>query len=395
MRASLEVDQSYPRSAPLRPLRVRAFRRVWSASMISFAGTWMQLVTVPYVIDQITHSSAWVGVSAFCMLVPIMFVAPFAGSWSDRCSRYDVVLWSQAIQLAAAAGLWVLWSTGSASRGAILAVVIFAAVGNGIQNASMASFVPELVPPQNLVAAVRLTISLQAAARAVGPALAGLVLGAWGPSAAFGLNALSFVPLMVAVAVSPRHPGTGKAGNVWSEFRDGVRHLRERHALWTAALLMTALGLFGLCVLQLAEPVARHVLHVGPEAYGLLVGAFGVGGVVASIATITLGDRFSRASVAAGALAGSIGAVALLGAAPDLTVGIAAMGLLGVGGTCAMMAIVTSAQANTTNAYRGRTIALLNVAFNGGVPIGGLVGGILGELIGLRERSSVTRARGR
>ena len=106
----------------------------------------MQTVTVPYVVDQLTHSTALVGVSAFCAFFPATVVAPLAGSLADRYDRRSVLIWAQVVMMAMATALWALWSTGAATTALILVCVVISGLGAGITTAAWQSFVPQLVP---------------------------------------------------------------------------------------------------------------------------------------------------------------------------------------------------------------------------------------------------------
>ena len=149
----------------------------------------MQTITVPYVLDQLTHSTVWVGVGAFATFFPATVVGPLAGALADRHDRRTILLISQVILMASALTLWGIWVTGVATPPLIVAVVVVGAVGAGITIAAWQAFVPQLVPPEAMVSAVRLNAMQFTGARAFGPALAGLVLAEFGPGTAFLANA--------------------------------------------------------------------------------------------------------------------------------------------------------------------------------------------------------------
>src|SRR5437870_3394171 len=109
----------------------------------------MQIVTVPYVIDQLTHSTSWVGLAAFCALFPIAVVAPAAGVWTDRYPRRTLVLCAQGAMAGAALGLLVLCATGTARPLSILACVTVSAAGLGIINVCNSPYISELLPPEH------------------------------------------------------------------------------------------------------------------------------------------------------------------------------------------------------------------------------------------------------
>jgi MFS family permease len=370
----------------LAAMRHRDFALFFSAALLSNTGTWMQTITVPYVLDQLTHSTVWVGIGAFCTFFPATVVGPLAGSLADRYSRRTVLLCSQVVLMASALALWGIWVGGVATPALIVGCVTIGAVGAGINIAAWQAFVPQLVPPEALISAVRLNGMQFTGARAFGPALAGLVLAQFGPGTAFLANALSFLLVIGALLmIAPRPIGVvSAAGSVLSHFRDGMRYVRERSVLVVAVLGALFSSLFGVSMIQLAEPFARQVLHEGAGAYGLLVAAYGAGAITGSIVTVARGDAVRRSTLTIIGFAIFIGAELTFGLAPAYA--IALVGLYGVGlaQVFAMVSCQTAVQVNVDEHYRGRVLSIYVMSFFAGTPIGALVGGIAAEWIGLR-----------
>src|SRR4051812_44822133 len=258
-------------------MHYRDFSLFFSAALLSNTGTWMQTITVPYVLDQLTHSTVWVGVGAFCTFFPATVVGPVAGSLADRYSRRTVLLCSQVVLMLSALALWGVWVSGIATPPLIVGCVIVGAIGAGITIAAWQSFVPQLVPPEAMVSAVRLNGMQFTGARAFGPALAGLVLAQFGPGTAFLANALSFLLVIGALLLIRARPQkmAAAAGSVLAQFRDAIRYIRKRAVLIVSVLGALFSSLLGVSMIQLAEPFARQVLHEGAGKYGLLVAAYG------------------------------------------------------------------------------------------------------------------------
>ncbi|MDQ1430979.1 MAG: hypothetical protein QOF40_1581, partial [Actinomycetota bacterium] len=277
-------------------MRHRDFSLFFSAALLSNTGTWMQTITVPFVLDELTHSTVWVGLGAFCTFFPSTVVGPLAGSLADRYSRRTVLLCSQVVMMVSALALWGVWVSGIATPLLIVGCVVVGAIGAGITIAAWQAFVPQLVPPETMVSAVRLNAMQFTGARAFGPALAGLVLAQFGPGTAFLANALSFLLVIGALLLIAARPvATGGAhGGVFAHFREGIRYVRRRDALVVAVLGALLSSLLGVSMIQLAEPFTRQVLHEGAGKYGLLVAAYGVGAILGSIFTVARGDAFRR-----------------------------------------------------------------------------------------------------
>ncbi len=372
-------------AGPFAPLRDRDFKRFWLTGLLSNVGTWMQVITVPYALDQLTHSSTVVGVGAFFMFFPSVLAGPFAGSLADRYSRQRVLQIAYCVSMLMAALLGVLWSTGLASPVSIIAVVTVAAVSQGISISTSRAFVTQLVPHETMLGAVRLDILSFQGAKAAGPGLAGLVLGTLGPAVAFYANAASFVGIVIALSIIHARPmkEAAQAGNVLAHFWEAVQHVRRHETLRACILLTLVLALLGQSVIQLVEPFTRRVLDVGAGRYGLLVAIYGMGAIIGSLLTV-YGGAWRRSQTVV--VSGAVLFVAELGfaLAPSYEAAIALGVLLGAAWVISGVAIQTAIQANVDDAHRGRVLAIYFSAFFTGGPIGALICGIVGDLLGLR-----------
>ena len=155
---------------------VRAFRTLWLTSVVSQAGSFMQSVTVPFILHDLTDSNAWVGLSVAASMGPAVVMAPLAGTLSDRFDRRRILSTANLIQLVSASALWLLAVTGHLTPGRVIGLLVVGGVGSGIQYATQLALVPLLVPPSHLATASRINSVTYPAARSVGPAIAGVVL---------------------------------------------------------------------------------------------------------------------------------------------------------------------------------------------------------------------------
>ncbi len=375
-------------------LRHRDFAIFFSAALCSNTGTWMQTITVPYVLDQLTHSTVWVGVGAFATFFPATVVGPLAGSLADRHDRRTIMLVSQVVLMTSALALWAVWVSGVATPELIVGIVVVGAVGAGITIAAWQAFVPQLVPPEALVSAVRLNAMQFTGARALGPALAGLVLAEFGPGTAFLANALSFllvIGALLLIAARPIAKATD-AGGVLSQFRDALRYIRRRAVLIVAVLGALFSSLLGVSMIQLAEPFARQVLHEGAGKYGLLVAAYGAGAITGAVVTVVRGDVIRRSTLTVVGFAIFVVAELTFGLAPVYALALVGMYGIGLAQSFAMVACQTAVQVNVDEHYRGRVLSVYVMSFFAGTPIGALIGGILASFIGLRETIVVSAA---
>jgi MFS family permease len=371
---------------PLAAFHYKEFSVFFGAGLLSNTGTWMQTVTVPYVVDQLTHSTALVGLSAFAAFFPATIVGPLAGSLADRYDRRSVLIWAQVVMMSMATALWATWATGVANTPIILGLVVISGLGAGITTAAWQSFVPQLVPRPVLLSAVRVNSMQFTGARAFGPALAGLVLATLGPSAAFGFNALSFLAVIGALLmIVPRPPVvTGSGVKVLAHFRDGIRYVRQRPALYVSVLMVILIALFGVAIVQLIEPIARPVFDVGAGEYGLMSAAYGLGAVIGGVFTVAYGETFRRSRLAFVGLALMAAGDLVLGVAPEYGLALVALLAMGLAQVLCMVSCSAAIQVNVDEPYRGRASSMFTMSFFAAAPIGALVGGIVGDLLNLR-----------
>jgi MFS family permease len=384
--AAADVPMGDATGGALVALKHRDFAVFFSAALCSNTGTWMQTITVPYVLDQLTHSTVWVGVGAFATFFPATIVGPLAGALADRHDRRTIMLISQLVLMASALALWAIWVTGVATPALIVACVVVGAFGSGITIAAWQAFVPQLVPPEALVSAVRLNAMQFTGARAFGPALAGLVLAEFGPGTAFMANALSFLLVIGALLLIAARPmaKVADAGGVVEQFRDGLRYIRRRAVLIVSVLGALFSSLLGVSMIQLAEPFARQVLHEGAGKYGLLVAAYGAGAITGAVVTVARGDVLRRSSLTVVGFAVFIVAELTFGLAPVYALALAGMFGIGLAQSLAMVSCQTAVQVNVDEHYRGRVLSVYVMSFFAGTPVGALIGGIVAAWIGLR-----------
>ena len=374
------------------PLRHRDFALAWWAGLVSNIGSWLQTLAVPYVLYVLTGSKTWLGFSAFAMFFPAVLIGPLAGTLADRFERRRIILASQTVQMGAAAALWALWVVDKANPWSIVACLLVSSVAQGLNLASWQSFVPQLVPEDDMLGAVRLNSMMFTTGRTVGPAIGGLVLGAFGAATAFGLNAISFVGVIVALlAVRPRATEQAPAGEHWlRQFRDGWRYTRARDGLFLPVLMTTCVALFGQSLLQLAPAFATDDFHVDEAKYGLLVAAYGVGAVLGSLAMSAYGDHLPRSRTAKIGLVLYVTGVLLLAVAPSYDFGMAALLVMGVAHVVVSISGNTSIQIRVADQFRGRVISIYLMGLMAAVPLGALLEGWVADRIGLQAMTVAT-----
>ena len=369
-----------------RVLRNRDFAVFWSAALVSNTGSWMQTIAVPFVVYQMTKSTAWLGFAAFMNFIPAMIAGPLGGSYADRHSRKKILLVTQTMMMVLAFGLWGVYVSGAATPGLIVGIVFVSGFVSGVNITTWQAFVTQLVDEHELVDAVRLNSMQFMGARAFGPAIAGLILQSFGASAAFFLNGVSF--LLVLAALMFVHPRSQiyseEEGTVLGHLRDGWRVMRARTSLALPIVMIGVVSLLGTSVIQLAPAMAKEMFGVGRGKYGFLVGAFGLGAVTGSVVIAFIADRMQRSFVASVGIIGLALGVMGLGVAPVYAVGVGAMFFMGLTYLLLATSLNTGVQARVEDEFRARVMAIYLSSLLLGVPVGALIQGRAAEIVDLR-----------
>jgi len=283
--------------------------------------------------------------------------------------------------------MWGVWIANIASAWLFVVLLLFSGVASGINITAWQAFVPQLVPESELLHAVRLNTMQFTAARAIGPAIAGLVLAAYGAGVAFFVNAATFLLVLGALLViHPRAVPTAKdAGKVWQHFRDGARYVRQCPTLWMSVLTIFVVSFLGTSLIQLAPALAADQFGVGKSAYGILVAMFGSGAIVGSVVVATWGDRIRHSTITLVGATIMAAAQIALGAVTVYVLGCAALFVMGVFYVLISTALNTSVQARVDEEHRGRVMAIHLMCLLAGVPFGALILGKLASVVGLGE----------
>ncbi len=368
-----------------RAFRHRDFTVFWLGALASNTGSWVQNLAVPYVIYEVTHSASWVGFATFTQFIPVMLLGPLAGSIADRYDRRKVLLTTQALMAVGALALWLAWSQGVRSPWAILGLVAVSGVFAGINIPSWQSFVNDLVPREDLLSAVTLNSLQFNAARAIGPGLGGILVTTAGPSWAFFINGVSFVCVLVALALVRNRQvalETALTGGVLRQFRRAVRYSRSQPGILVGIVVAVLVGALGNPIFQFTVIFSAEVFHVGALQLSLLNVALGVGAVGA--APLISGWDLTRADLVRWGLLVYGGAILAFGIAPDYVFGLLASLVVGGGFLIVISATNTSVQVIVADHMRGRVMAFRIMAFTGAYPIGALIQGWLSDVIGPR-----------
>jgi MFS family permease len=368
------------------PLANPTFRRIWLASLLSNLGTLIQGVAVGWAMTLMTSSADKVALVQTALGMPVMLVAMLAGAFADVHDRRVVALVSLAIALAGASVLAVLAGFELLTPNILLVLCFAVGCGTALLGPAWQTSVSEQVPPESVPAAVALNGMSYNIARSIGPAIGGVVVATLGTFAAFTLNALAYLPLMVAlylwnrVAPRSRLPPEQMTRAVLS----GVRYIVHSPSMQVVLLRSMAFGTIGGVVLALMPLVASDLLRSGAGTYGLMFSAFGVGAVISALNVTTIRKRMS--SEGANRLCAVLFGVSIALVAVSRSAFVTALALLvaGAAWNMAWTLFNIGVQLSVPRWVVGRSLAAYQAASTGGIAIGSWGWGHLAEVAGVR-----------
>ena len=372
----------------MRAFRHRDFTIFWSGALVSNVGSWLQNLTVPYVVFAITGSALWVGVATAAQFLPGFFGSPLGGHLAETRERRTLLLLLQSLMGIAALGLWWVWASGSRSLVAILGLVAVMGLVWGTTLPAWQAFVNDLVPREDLVSAVSLNSLQFNAARSLGPALAGLVIAALGPAWAFALNAVSFgfvVLALLMVRARSRVEGAADRGvRLVSGFVEAVRYVPTQPGIALVIVLVALMGLLGTPVFGFTVVFAGAVYQVGALQVGLLNTALGIGAVIAVPFVVRAKAHGGlSSSMRSGLAVMGVGVVAF-GVAPGFWTGALVLVAVGFGFLMTISSGNTAVQLIVAQHLRGRVMAVRLMAYMIATPLGALGFGAVSDRAGPR-----------
>ncbi len=289
-------------SLPTKPISIRAplarplFRMLWIANLFSATGSWMHDAAASWYMTSIAPSPAMVALVQTATMLPMFFLALPAGAMADIIDRRHYLLIAQSWMLATAATLGILTLSGVTDASLLLIFTFFMGVGSAMALPAFAATLPDLVPRQELLAAVTLNGVAMNVTRAIGPALGGFLIGLIGPGGIFTLNAVTFCAMLFVIRKLPR---SKRETTLPSERLLGAVRVGARFALQSPVLkrviIRGCLFYFSAIVLLALMPVlVRTEMQGSATTYGFILSAFGAGAVIAALSIPRLSAKFTR-----------------------------------------------------------------------------------------------------
>jgi len=367
------------------PLQSALFRNLWIATIVSNVGSWMQDVGAGWLMTELSSSPSMVALVEAADSIPMMLLALPAGAIADIVDRRRLLIAIQVYLLIVAGALGILTLLGATTAWALLGFTFALGVGAAMMMPAWSAIVPDLVRAEELPAAVALNSVAINASRAIGPAIAGVLVAAVGPWLVFVLNALSYVGILAVLVRWHREhkKSTLPAERFLSAIRVGVRFVMHADALQVVLIRGSAFFVFASATWALFPLIVRRELGRGPEVYGLLLTCIGIGAVAGAVLLPRIRAKVSRDALVASASV--LYAIAALALAHVQNIALLAMAMLatGVAWISILSALQVSAQLTLPAWVRARGLAAFVVVFMGGMALGSILWGQVATHIGI------------
>ncbi len=365
-------------------LRHRDFRIFYWGQIISLTGTWMQSTAQGWLVLELTDSELMLGIVTATASLPVLLFTLYAGVLADRADKRTIILVAQCASLVLALILAILTDTRAITIGWILLLVFLLGTANAFEIPTRQSFFVDLVGKTDLTNAIALNSSAFNLTRIIGPAIAGILIGAVGIAASFYLNALSYVAVIIGLLMikRPKAPPAPRDASTLEKLREGLAFISDDRLARTLVLMVAATSIFALPYAMLLPVFARDVLGVGATGLGLMLSASGAGALAGGIALAATARAARRGPVllaSAAIFCLMVGGFTFSRSFPLSLVLLAGAGFSLIPFTASVNALL---QSIVPDGLRGRVMSVYVFMFLGMTPIGSLQAGFLARWIG-------------
>jgi MFS family permease len=368
-----------------RALRHRNFRLFAAGQIVSLVGTWMQTVAQAWLVYRLTHSELLLGTAWFCTQIPVFAFGALGGLAADRYSRHRLVVVTQILSMFQALALAALTLSGKVQVPQIMVLAVVLGTINAFDMPGRQSLIIEMTSKDDLLNAISLNSAIFNGARVVGPAVAGLLVAAFGEGVCFLLNGVSFLAV-IGCLLAMRLPKFQRRAqdSPWAHLAAGFKYVHGHRAVRTLLGMMAAITIAGMPALVLMPFFADAIFHRGSRGMGILMGAMGAGAVAGTLVLAwrarlsTLPQVIFRSALLLGA------GFCFFAWSNVFYYSLAAMPLIGYSVMRQMASANTLIQTLIPDEFRGRTMAFYTMTVVGLGPVGSLAAGALAHAYGAR-----------
>lgn len=373
---------SVARLSGLSAFRHRNYRLFFGGQLVSLIGTWMTSVAQSWLILQLTGNPFDLGLLTVAQFGPVLVLGLFGGLIADGLPKRRTMYVTQSVAMGVSFLLFVLAATNTVQVWEVFLLGAVMGVRNAVDMPTRQAFAVEMVGREDVGNAIALNSAMFNGARVVGPAIAGLAIGAFGVSIAFLIDALSFLAVLLGLYLmneqelrpAPRFDRPTSVSEVFVNLADGLRYVRRTGLVLLAIAIVGVVATAGINFTILIPPLAADVLHVGASGYGFLMAASGLGSLLAALVIAFGGTRATR--MLTGAIVLGVAEI-LIGGISNYAVDLVLMFVAGAGAISMMATANTVIQLEVPDELRGRVMSVYLTVFAGTNPIGGVAFGAI------------------
>ena len=366
----------------------RNYRLYFIGQSVSLIGTWMQKTAVSWVVYSLTHSKLMLGITLFATMFPSFIFSFIGGVVADRYNRYKVLLLTQVVSMLQAISLTALIFFGHYTVWGIIGLSVVLGIVNAFDVPARQSLVIDMVKNKSdLPNALALNSSMVNLSRLIGPALAGLIIEAFGNDICFGLNALSFIAVIISLLLMklPKYISKPRSKNILGQLREGFIYIKNTPSISFVLGMLALISLLVLPFSTLIPVYAKDIFHGTASTFGVIDSFIGLGAFAGAIflASLKLG-RNLRKILAINTFVFGAGLV-LFSYTTFFPLALVFV-VIGAFGMMSQITLTNTLIQTTVNpAMRGRVISFYAMAFFGMQPLGGLFIGFISEHIGVKN----------
>jgi MFS family permease len=374
------------RLTAFRAFRHRNFALFASGQAVALVGYWMQSIAQSWLLYRLTGSATLLGILGFASSIPILVVAPLAGLWSDRVNLHRAMYATQVLEMLQAIALAALAISGVIAPWHIVTLAMVMGVLVAIELPVRHAYLLELVGgKEDLPNAVAVTSFIANTGRLIGPAIAGIVIAAYGEAACFAINALTFVAVLVSFAMMrvPPSPRASAHAPVMRGLVEGFAYAWRSVPIRLLLAVLVAVSLLATPYMTLMPVLVQEIYGSGANVMGFLVGAAGFGGVAGTLYLAARRDGRELVSVIACASFAAGAALALVSWSARIWIALPLLAVVGFGILVTSVSVNMILQSIVDDDKRGRVMSLYTTAFLGMSPFGAIAAGALADRIGV------------
>lgn len=367
----------------LRALRYRNFRLFFFGQLISLIGVWMQSTAQQWLVYRITGSQLKLGTVTFMGFLPVLILSLFMGVIVDRLPIRKILVGTQSWFMLCAAALAIITFLDIVRYEYILVLALLMGIGNALDMPARQAIYTDLVDRPDLLNAIALNSSVFNGARIIGPAIGGFIVAQLGEAPAFAINSLTYIAVIAGLLLMQIQPKeTDSGGGGLQNLKDGLIYLSNEKRVLGLVIMVALFSVVGFSYLTLLPVFAQDVLDIGAKGFGLLLSAQGIGALVAALSLAFKGDNLPKGKMLVGSRVLLGFALLLLSFSRQTSVSVIALIFAGFGFISKLALTNTLIQLIVPDGLRGRVLSSYTWAMGGFFPIGSLLIGYLGDLLG-------------